>query len=246
MRLSSRLLANMRGGIGHFERRWALYLAIVVLLLWTQAAILGRLPELREKRDVSLDDTLHQGYTLTGKSPDGAHEWEKGRARWGTGHDRGRTELLGTLDSHSPHHAVSGGLADPAILLLCYDRPAYLDTTLQSLLGLPGLEAFAVYISQDGNDSAVAATVRSRTPALRGTARSFTHWQRPRIPVLGPKQPGYAWLAQHYRWALDRVFLEQGHSHVVIVEDDMVFSPGALGGRGVRALVRCTMIDVFN
>ncbi|KAK2079823.1 hypothetical protein QBZ16_002218 [Prototheca wickerhamii] len=83
-------------------------------------------------------------------------------------------------------------------------------------------------LSQDGNDSAVAATVRSRTPALRGTARSFTHWQRPRIPVLGPKQPGYAWLAQHYRWALDRVFLEQGHSHVVIVEDDMVFSPDFL------------------
>ena len=41
-------------------------------------------------------------------------------------------------------------------------------------------------------------------------------------------QPGHAWLSQHYKWALDRVFLEQGHSHVIIVEDDMLFSPDFL------------------
>ena len=44
----------------------------------------------------------------------------------------------------------------------------------------------------------------------------------------GCLQPGHAWLSQHYKWALDRVFLERGHSHVVIVEDDMVFSPDFL------------------
>ena len=41
-------------------------------------------------------------------------------------------------------------------------------------------------------------------------------------------QPGHAWLSQHYKWALDRAFLEQGHSHVIIVEDDMLFSPDFL------------------
>ena len=41
-------------------------------------------------------------------------------------------------------------------------------------------------------------------------------------------QLGHAWLSQHYKWALDRVFLQQGHSHVIIVEDDMLFSPDFL------------------
>lgn len=44
-----------------------------------------------------------------------------------------------------------------------------------------------------------------------------------------PSQPGHAWLAQHYRWGLGRAFdRRRGHSHVVVVEDDMVFSPDFL------------------
>ena len=44
-----------------------------------------------------------------------------------------------------------------------------------------------------------------------------------------PSQPGHAWLAQHYRWGLGRAFdRKRGHSHVVVVEDDMVFSPDFL------------------
>ena len=49
-----------------------------------------------------------------------------------------------------------------------------------------------------------------------------------RAEVDGCMQPGHAWLSQHYKWGLDRVFLERGHSHVIIVEDDMVFSPDFL------------------
>ena len=41
-------------------------------------------------------------------------------------------------------------------------------------------------------------------------------------------QPGHAWLSQHYKWALDKAFLEKQHSHVIIVEDDMLFSPDFL------------------
>ena len=41
-------------------------------------------------------------------------------------------------------------------------------------------------------------------------------------------QEGHAWLAQHYKWGLDRAFIERQHSHVIIVEDDMLFSPDFL------------------
>ena len=41
-------------------------------------------------------------------------------------------------------------------------------------------------------------------------------------------QPGHAWLTQHYKWGLDRVFSERNHSHAIIIEDDMLFSPDFL------------------
>lgn len=39
-------------------------------------------------------------------------------------------------------------MEDPALLLICYDRPEYLSRTLNSLAGLDGLSKFHLYISQ--------------------------------------------------------------------------------------------------
>ena len=42
-------------------------------------------------------------------------------------------------------------------------------------------------------------------------------------------QPGHAWLSQHYKWGLERLFEPQRrHSHAIICEDDMQFSPDFL------------------
>ena len=41
-------------------------------------------------------------------------------------------------------------------------------------------------------------------------------------------QAGHAWLSQHYRWGLNRLFKEKGHTHAIILEDDMLFSPDFL------------------
>lgn len=122
-------------------------------------------------------------------------------------------------------------MLDPAIILFCYNRPEYLDQTLKSLAGLPQLKKFAVYVSQDGHSSSVAAIVTAWQRRLRKKARKFEHWQRPRVPLKGHshKQLGHAWLSQHYKWGLDRVFhAPLSHSHVIVVEDDMVFSPDFL------------------
>jgi alpha-1,3-mannosyl-glycoprotein beta-1,2-N-acetylglucosaminyltransferase len=79
---------------------------------------------------------------------------------------------------------------------------------------------------QDGNDTGVADVVASLAPHFLRRAGGFALWQKtPRVPALGPKQAGHAWLAQHYKWGLDKLFQEK-HSHAVIVEDDMLFSPG--------------------
>ena len=107
-------------------------------------------------------------------------------------------------------------LKDAAFLLLCYNRPKYLNETLTSLLSVEGAAAIPVYVSQDGDHAPTAAVARRF---------SVTHWQRPRVALLSPRQQGQAWLAQHYKWALDRVLLERNHSHAILLEDDMVFSP---------------------
>lgn len=44
----------------------------------------------------------------------------------------------------------------------------------------------------------------------------------------GASQPGHAWLSQHYKWGLDKIFLEEGRTHAIIIEDDMIFSPDFL------------------
>lgn len=73
--------------------------------------------------------------------------------------------------------------------------------------------------------------IETHRAALAALTAGFESWQRPRVPQLGPRQPGHAWLAQHYKWGLDRLFLKGGHSHAVIVEDDMLFSPGTPSSR---------------
>lgn len=50
------------------------------------------------------------------------------------------------------------------------------------------------------------------------------------LPPLSAQCPAPA-TAVCARWGLDRVFGRR-HSHVVIVEDDMLFSPGGWAGRG--------------
>lgn len=93
------------------------------------------------------------------------------------------------------------------------------------------MEEVEVMVSQDGDQGNVAAAAAESAALFsRGAARGYTHWSRPRVPdprsARGALQPGTAWLAQHYGYALDRAFArEPNRSHVVVVEDDMEFSP---------------------
>jgi hypothetical protein len=68
-------------------------------------------------------------------------------------------------------------------------RPEYLEQTLESLAKLQGLRHFTLYISQDGTDSKVADVVaRLGSKILRPRTKNLEHWQRKRVPQLGPDQ----------------------------------------------------------
>ena len=78
---------------------------------------------------------------------------------------------------------------------------------------------------QDGGHEGVAEVARQLAPAFRRAAAGYAFWQKlPRVAALAAEQAGHAWLAQHYKWGLDKVFLEEQHSHVVVVEDEAVLT----------------------
>lgn len=69
-------------------------------------------------------------------------------------------------------------------------RTDYLDKTLASLAGLSGLDQVTVYVSQDGQAAPVKNVVQEYGQKLLAppNTRGFQHWQRDRVPQLGPKQ----------------------------------------------------------
>ena len=76
-------------------------------------------------------------------------------------------------------------------------RTEYLGRTLDSLANLPGLDKVTVYVSQDGHDIAVGDLVQQYGQGSLAPPRTsfFDHWQRDRVPQLGPDQARHAKLA---------------------------------------------------
>lgn len=113
-------------------------------------------------------------------------------------------------------------MSNPAVVVLTYKRRNYLLRTLDSLVACPGLKGFELYVSQDGEVPDLGDL-----PSLY-SATGLTLFRHPRLALLAPDQSATAYLAQHYKWVLDKLFLERGHSHVVVLEDDMLVSPDFL------------------
>jgi alpha-1,3-mannosyl-glycoprotein beta-1,2-N-acetylglucosaminyltransferase len=105
---------------------------------------------------------------------------------------------------------------------MAYNRPEYLRRTLSSLLGLAGIEKLRVYVSQDGDNKEVSDVIASELPRfpVSGGKLSREHRVSPKT-----KPQSTAFLAQHYGQALGTLFGEKQHEFVIIVEDDLVFSP---------------------
>lgn len=90
-------------------------------------------------------------------------------------------------------------LPSPAIVLLTYNRPLFLERTLRSLLALPHIEHYQVcpgfqmrrdavftvrrqvYISQDGSDIATMALARQYAEA---SPTLIAHWVKERAPLV--------------------------------------------------------------
>lgn len=109
-------------------------------LLWTH----GQLEQLR--------DISHRGFrrrALARQASNAALESGKLAATQLDQQSRAHNDDAGR--SNGSEGLAAGGTAaldNPAIIVFAYNRAAYLNQTLQSLLGLSGLEAHTVYVSQ--------------------------------------------------------------------------------------------------
>ncbi len=111
-----------------------------------------------------------------------------------------------------------------AVVVMAYNRRDYLEQTIRSLSSLEGIERTSVFISQDGDDGAVAAFAAGAGALFKNFGG---HLRRPHELAQGKRvRPGgTGYLAAHFRSALGRLFDEKGFEFVVICEDDLVFSP---------------------
>ena len=133
----------------------------------------------------------------------------------------------------SAHGSVEPAPKDPrqarALLVICYNRPQYLTRTLNSVLErLPSYNRPHVIISQDGDDGGVTQVIEGFKQKFAAQAADvpFIHWRHPAVPPEALSRAagwalGYYKLAQHFGWALDRIFVEQGYARVIILEDDL-------------------------
>lgn len=135
---------------------------------------------------------------------------------------------LTTQDYSSIEHIVPvedlTNLKDAALLILCFNRPQNLEKTIAGVKVARLSQRIHKYISQDGDDSETQMVAKSSGNGFDYLSHPRT--LRPTLEVLDeegrPKEtPSTMFLAAHYKWALDQLFLKKGHSHVIVLEDDM-------------------------
>ena len=109
-----------------------------------------------------------------------------------------------------------------ALVVICYNRPEYLQRTLNSVLKHHHKNV-DVFVSQDGSHAAVSNTIdafvskaKSSTYSLNAEHLHHTNQARGN---------GYEKLAIHFGWILKTLFDERKYNRVILLEDDMEIAP---------------------
>ena len=111
-----------------------------------------------------------------------------------------------------------------AIVVLTYNRPDLLMQTFNSLIRLPGLKAYKIYISQDGTHKQTIDSIQNNIINKYKGNYSIKHLMHPQLNATNKKVASTIKLASHYKFMFTKIFDEYNHSHVIILEDDMIFS----------------------
>lgn len=114
------------------------------------------------------------------------------------------------------------------VIIFAFDRPKYLRLTIDSVIAADHLSALhhPIFVSQSGDDSAVAEVIASYGTRLRHL--QYISQDKERHPEY-PERKRYQIIARHYEFALSQVMdVVEGHdlwNRVIMLEDDMDVSP---------------------
>ncbi|VDD96280.1 unnamed protein product [Enterobius vermicularis] len=108
------------------------------------------------------------------------------------------------------------------ILVMAAKRPLAIRNHLEQLLKYrPSPKRFPIIVSQDGVNEATTSAIEHFVNASNNVF--FMH-HKDRIGPGTQSQKNaksYFYIAQHYKWALDKVFSGPVYEHVVVTEDDL-------------------------
>ncbi|KAL1504362.1 hypothetical protein AB1Y20_010768 [Prymnesium parvum] len=113
-------------------------------------------------------------------------------------------------------------MPSPALVVMTHARADMLRRSLEQLQGMALRDRFTVYVSDDGGNQKVREVA-----AATGFVREVLTYP-PRPPGSLFASSGLGKIAAHFHAALDAVLVERNHSHVVMVEDDLLLSPDFL------------------
>ena len=106
-----------------------------------------------------------------------------------------------------------------ALLVLCYNRKVYLEKTMKSIRQYIPPNNFPIILSQDGN-------AQGMTKFIRDNFEDVIHIRNfPRQQEHTGNLAHYYYIADHYYFALTKVFDVLKFETVVIIEDDMEIAP---------------------
>lgn len=119
-----------------------------------------------------------------------------------------------------------------SLIIFCYNRPQYLQRTLDSLYSRFGdmKNAFPsgvnLIISQDGSLPDVSNVIEAFGAKInREFDFKLSHWNHPQKTdfntVEEQRFSGYFALSSHYEWGLTKVFESESVQRVIILEDDL-------------------------
>lgn len=116
------------------------------------------------------------------------------------------------------------------VAIITCKRPRYLERTMQSFLAASRDPAkFPVVISRDGNDEEMKHVIDSNYVA-KGIAYHMNHEHEANAKQIarqfgGNSAMGYVYIAQHFGFAMRKMFDEFGFQQVIFLEEDMEIAP---------------------
>lgn len=130
------------------------------------------------------------------------------------------TPLATIASSEQPPAIVVDNAAAPAvpILLMTCNRPEMLDNTIKSLLSVRGVRKDIIMVSQDGAMQQIKDVVEGHGLPLVQNHNG--------LRLRGGAGDGASRIAMHYKFSLTAIFDRLPNATaVIIVEDDLLFSP---------------------